>query len=290
MSRMRWIRQMLTLGFLAALVVTTGLAQASAPTRARDIALEVVFLDVGQGDAILIKLGARAVLVDASGGDDIILLLREHGIDSLVAAIASHNHEDHIGGMDAVIADHPIGRYFANGRPPEGSRARSVEDWLRRERTTLAPVPWQPIQLGDAQITVLRPPPLTSDNDAENNSSLGVLIERGGFRALLTGDSELEELSGWMKAGVIPDVDVLKAAHHGARNGVTPGWLDRTKPEVVVVSVGANNTYGHPDPWAMRYYELHRRKVYRTDRDGTVTVRVERDGQYRVETSGPTAR
>ena len=121
--------------------------------------------------------------------------------------------------------------------------------------------------------------------------SVSVGLDRGGaFSALLTGDSEVEELNGWMAAGLIPDVDVLKAAHHGARNGVTPGWLDRTKPEVVVISVGATNSYGHPNLWAMRYYQSHDRKVYRTDQDGTVIVTVDPAGRYQVETTGPVPR
>jgi beta-lactamase superfamily II metal-dependent hydrolase len=142
--------------------------------------------------------------------------------------------------------------------------------------------------MGNARITVF-PTPL-DERASENNSSLGVLIERGSFRALLTGDSEVEELNGWLAAGVIPDVDVLKAAHHGARNGVTPGWLHRTRPEVVVISVGAANRYGHPEPWAMRYYQAGGRKVYRTDLDGTVTISVDAAGQYRIDTAGPTVR
>lgn len=105
----------------------------------------------------------------------------------------------------------------------------------------------------------------------------------GGFRALLTGDSEVEELNHFLERGV-PDVTVLKAAHHGARNGVTPAWLDATKPEVVVISCGRNNQHGHPHPWALRYYEAGGRKVYRTDVDGEVRVVGHRSGEYEVAT------
>lgn len=254
-----------------------------------NLPLELVFLNVGQADAILIKLGRQAVLVDAGRGDDIVLVLAEQGVDSLVAAIASHNHDDHIGGMKAVVADYPIGRYLSNARRPDNANARSADEWLIRRRVPRPTAPWEPIQLGDATITVF-PTSLGPAAASENNSSLGVLVQRGGFRALLTGDSEVEELSAWMNAGLIPDVDVLKAAHHGARNGLTPGWLDRTKPEVVVISVGANNPYGHPEASALRYYQLHDRKVYRTDQDGTVIVTVDRDGRYQVRTTGPVAR
>ena len=249
--------------------------------------LQIRFLDVGQADAILITLGRQTVLVDAGRGDDIVQVLADYGIDSLVAAIASHNHDDHIGGMDAVLADFPVGRYLANGLAPANTNAQNVDSWLRDKHIPHPGAPWEPILLGDARITVF---PTLLEGATENNSSLAVLVERGSFRALLTGDSEAEELNAWLEGGKIPDVDVLKAAHHGARNGVTPGWLDRTKPEVVVISVGANNSYGHPDPWTLRYYQTHGRKVYRTDLDGTVTVIVDRQGGYRIVTAGPVAR
>lgn len=245
--------------------------------------LELIFLDVGQGDATLIRLGDEAVLVDASRGDDIVLYLEDFGVDSLVAAVASHNHDDHIGGLDAVLASYPVGQYLYNGRPPENQNAVSIEAILEERGIRRPPPPWQPIRLGNARITVF-PSPL--EEATENNSSLGVLVERGRFKALLTGDSEQEELIAWLKARTIPDVDVLKAAHHGSRNGMTPGWLNVTKPEVVVISVGANS-YGHPDRWALRYYASHRRAVYRTDRDGTVVVSVDRRGGYTVQTTGP---
>jgi competence protein ComEC len=245
--------------------------------------LELRFLDVGQAEASVIRLGTEAILVDAGRGDDIVLWLEELGIDSLVAAIGSHNHDDHIGGMDAVLADYPVGQYLYNGRPPGNPNAQAVEVILADRGIPHPPPPWPAIALGDARVTVF-PSPLT--NASENNSSLGVLVERGRFRALLTGDSEQDQIIAWLKQGVIPDVDVLKAAHHGSRDAVTPGWLMATKPEVVIISAGAGNPYGHPHPWAMRYYTAGGRKVYRTDRDGTVVVSVDAEGGYGVRWMG----
>ncbi|MFN0181513.1 MAG: ComEC/Rec2 family competence protein [Gemmatimonadales bacterium] len=266
-----------------------GSPPATGPRAVADPALVLRFIDVDQADAVLITLGRQAVLVDAGRADNIILSLADYGVDSLVAAIASHNHDDHIGGMDAVVADIPIGRYFDNGRSPTNDNARAVETWLSRKQVARGPPPWDPLRLGDASVTVF-PSNMDPARASENNSSLGVLVERGSFRALLTGDSEAEALNAWLRAGVIPEVTVLKAAHHGARNGVTPGWLLRTRPEVVVISVGAKNRYNHPDPTALRYYLAGNRKIYRTDLDGTVTITVDREGRYQVATSGPTER
>ena len=260
----------------------TAAVSAQEPTR-RDT-LEIRFLDVGQGDAILIKLGHRAVLVDAGRGDDIVLVLDEEGVESLTAAIVSHNHDDHIGGMDAVLADYPVALYLSNGRPVETLNGENVEAIIEQRGIPHPSPPWAPVLLGDVRISVF-PSSLQPLEASENNSSLGVLVERGRFRALLTGDSEEEELIAWLKTRRIPDVDLLKAAHHGARNGLTPGWLLATRPEVVVISVG-NNSYGHPDSLALRYYSTRKRRVLRTDRDGTVVVSVDAEGRYEVRTLG----
>lgn len=260
-------------------------APAALPAQAPSEPLELNFLDVGQGDAALIRLGRQAVLIDAGRPDYIILDLQQLGIDSLVAAIASHNHDDHIGGMDAVLSDFPTAQYIANGRAPSNDNAQNVQAILAEKHIPTPSPPWPPIHLGDATITVF--PGRLGPSASENNSSLAVLVERGRFKALLTGDSEYEEIADWLDAGVIPDVDVLKAAHHGARNGVTPGWLQATRPEVVIISVGRDNTYGHPDPWALRYYGAKHRTIWRTDLHGAIVVSVASDGTYTVSAAGP---
>jgi beta-lactamase superfamily II metal-dependent hydrolase len=280
MPRLR-VRRLFTLLF-ALTVALSGPLPAQAHPSPPDT-LQLWFLDVGQAEAIVIRLGPAAILLDASRGDDIVLWLEELGVDSLVAAIASHNHQDHIGGMDAVLDKYAVGQYLYNGRPPENQNAADVDSIADVNGIPRPAPPWPPIQLGDARVTVF-PSPLK--NASENNSSLGVLVERGRFKALLTGDSEQDEIIAWLRTRKIPDVDVLKAAHHGARDGFTPGWLAATKPEVVVISVGAYNSYGHPDPWALRYYSAGGREVYRTDQDGSVVVSVDTAGKYIVQVTG----
>ncbi|MGE0555365.1 MAG: ComEC/Rec2 family competence protein [Gemmatimonadales bacterium] len=244
---------------------------------------------MGQGDATLISLGREHVLVDGGRARNIVLVLADYQVDSLVAVVASHNHADHISGLVAVVADYPVGRFYGNGRSPANATAEELEEWLSLKGVARPPPPWPPVVLGDdVTVRILRPPPVPTAS--ENNSSLGVIVQRGPFRALLTGDSEHEELVAWLETGIIPDVDVLKAAHHGARNGITPGWIQRSRPEVVVISVGAGNGYGHPDAAALRYYGYRGSTIYRTDRDGTVSVVVDSAGTYHVIASGPTVR
>jgi len=108
-------------------------------------------------------------------------------------------------------------------------------------------------------------------------------VQFGAFTALLTGDSERQELGYFVSLG-IPHVTLLKAAHHGALNGVNLGWMQATRPKLVVISVGINS-YGHPDSLALRFYRNSTRAIYRTDIDGTVRVIGYKDGTWRVETA-----
>lgn len=244
-------------------------------------ALEIRFLDVGQGDAVLLRSGGRSALVDAGPSDRIVQRLRALGVDTLDLLVASHNHADHIGGADAVLDSLPVRFYLDNGFPATTRiQARVLERVEAQGVTYLAPEP-RTIRLGAAALRVI-PSPAHPEGDDQNNRSLTVIAEVGDFQALLTGDSETEQLAALLREAELPDAEVFKAAHHGSRNGVTPAWLARTRPEVVVISLAADNSYGHPHPAALRYLCAGGRAVYRTDRHGEVAVRVAADGEYAV--------
>jgi competence protein ComEC len=179
-----------------------------------------------------------------------------------------------------VLIDLPVRYYMDNGVPHttrEYAELMDVVEWSGV--TYLEPVA-RTITLGDVTIRVLPPWPGAR---TQNDASVGLLVEYGAFRVLLAGDAEQGALNHWLRLGV-PTVAVLKASHHGARNGVTPGWVQATKPRVVVISVGADNAYGHPDPYALRYYGVYAEAVYRTDRDGGMLVTGRQDGAFDVTT------
>lgn len=246
--------------------------------------LELRFLDVGQGDATLIRLAGKTVLVDAGPTDAVLAKLRALGVDSLSLAVASHNHSDHIGGMDVVLAGLPVRYYLDNGVPANTRIQRTVLQLVRdRGVTYLAPTA-RTVELGDARLRVIPPPERARAGD-QNDESVALLLERGPFRALLTGDSERRELAALLQAGGMPDVDVFKAPHHGSRTGILEGWLERIRPEVVVISVGAGNDYGHPHAEALAAYRAAARTVLRTDEDGDVSVLVDSAGCYEVRTA-----
>ena len=269
-------------GLLCCVLPISGACDPSALRLEQREVLELIFLDVGQGDAIVIRSPeGKVALVDAGPSAEIVGLLYSHGIDSIDIAIASHPHADHIGGMAGVIRSIPVRYYMDNGVPHTTATYQQLLRILRRSSITYLEATQRTIQLGSVDLHVL---PLPSGGDwSLNDQSIGLVVQFGEFTALLTGDSEVGELNHFLSHGVA-DVKVLKAAHHGSRDGVIPAWLSATKPKVVVISVGADNPYRHPDAWALRYYEAAASEVYRTDRDGEVKVIAAADGGYAVST------
>ncbi len=241
--------------------------------------VEIRFLDVGQADAILIRESGKTALIDAGNGAGILTQLRALNIDTIDLLVASHNHSDHIGGMTSVLSNAVVRFYLDNGVPhTTGTYQRTIQAVTTSGAQYLRPTA-RTITLGGARLRILSPPPSIDD---QNNSSVGILIQYGDFRAVLTGDSEEFELQYWLEHDSIPQVTVVKAAHHGSRNGTTAAWIEATHPQVVVISVGTGNSYGHPSPQVVEEWEGAGATVYRTDQDGTVIIQAKRDGSYIV--------
>lgn len=242
--------------------------------------LELRFLDVGQGDAVLIRSQDKVVLVDAGPSDAVVGQLRGLGVSTIDLLVASHAHSDHIGGADAVLSQLTVRNYLDNAVPATTQINQTVIGLVASRQVTYLQPTARTITVGDATLQVI--PPADSGTGDQNNASVGLILRRGSFRALLTGDGEQEEIAAWLAAAAIPDVDVLKAAHHGSSTGVTAAWLNQARPEVVVISVGAGNPYGHPHAAALTLYQAGGRLVYRTDLNGAVTVTVDSLGGYQV--------
>jgi competence protein ComEC len=289
-------RARLAAGLLAAAVTVGCLGQAPPSAQAVEAAgggaaggqsdvLELRFLDVGQGAAVLIRApDGRAVLYD--GGQDGARLMAElerAGVTSLELVIASHNHADHIGGLVAAVERYRPRYVMENGVP---HTTRTYERFLRAVAGAgsqrLEPTR-RTITLGDVRLRVIPPPgdPALGHND----NSVGLRVEYGAFAATLMGDSQPAQQRWWLAGhgDLLGPVSVHKASHHGSRNGDTRALLDRLRPGVVVISVGRDNRYGHPHESALALYRDVGADVFRTDVHGTVTIRAGLDGMASVE-------
>ena len=242
--------------------------------------VRVTFLDVGQGDAVLIRSPeGQTALVDA-GWSSLVTNLRALHVDELDLLVATHPHADHIGGMVNVINSIPVRFYMDNGQTHTTATYQGLASTLQ-QRTDITYLIAEPrsVSLGSVELEVLPLLPIASTDF--NNRSIGLVVRYGDFSAFLSGDSEVEELSFWTEQDVVPNVTVLKASHHGSYNGFTSEFLEDAEPEVVAISVGSN-TYGHPHAEALEAYTSAAETVLRTDLDGQITIVGYEDGRYEV--------
>ncbi len=248
--------------------------------------LELHFIDVGQGDAVLVRAPAGQVVVYDGGRSPRTALehLRSVGVESVDLVVASHAHADHIGGLVEIVDAYRPRFFLDNGIPHTTLVYERLLDAVLAAGSQLLEPGERRISLGEVTLHVLPVPGFSSWG--HNDNSVGVMIEYGEFRASLTGDAEPRQFDWWLST--VPEafaqVQVHKASHHGSANGDTEAALARLQPEVVVVSAGANNAYGHPHAEALQRYAAVGATVFRTDLHGHVRVQAESDGSYEVST------
>jgi competence protein ComEC len=247
---------------------------------------ELHMLDVGQGDAIALRSRAgRWILVDAGrswlGGDagkSVVVPYVAHLGGEVALFVLSHPHADHVGGAaSAFDALHP-GRFLDPGYVGTSSPYLAALATAARQR-----IPWQRVRPGDSLVvdeivlTALAPDSSWAANLADANLASSVLVARiGAVRVLLTGDAEGPE-EDWLLEhdAAALEADVLKVAHHGSHTSTTPAFLAAVRPRLALVSVGAHNTYGHPDADVVERLHAAGAQLLRTDRAGTIVVRTD---------------
>jgi competence protein ComEC len=246
--------------------------------------LRVHFVDVGQGDGVLIQVPTgQNVVYDAGENPDRMRdYLTARGVSVLALAIASHNHADHIGGLPAILQSLKPTYYMDSGVPASTETHRRVLEAVTAAGSQLLEPIARRITMGDVALTIV-PPPGIPDWD-QNDNSIGVVVEYGAFRMSLGGDAEPREWAWWRihQAGWLRPVQVHKASHHASSNGDTPEGIAALMPRAVVVSAGAGNSYGHPDPAALQLYANAGAQVFRTDFHGTVVIEAQISGAYTV--------
>jgi competence protein ComEC len=268
----------LAVATLAAVAVLTFLTRP-------DGRLHLVVLDIGQGDAILIVApSGETALVD--GGPDPDLTLRRLGERlpfwqrRLDVVVLTHPHEDHVAGLVPALERFRVGSVLEPGREYENPTYPRFVALARRERD----VTYRVARAGDviplgqaARLAVIYP----TARDAEaplpdgdvNNGSVVMLLESGGFRALLTGDAEAPVESQLLERGLLGPVDVLKVGHHGSESGTTQQMLAVLRPRIAIISCGTDNEYGHPHATTLQNLAaVLDITIHRTDLHGTVEV------------------
>ena len=232
----------------------------------------VVVCDVGQGDAVVVRTGPSAVLVDA-GPDPLAAdrCLRDLRIRRLAAVVLTHFHADHVEGLPGALRGRTAGALLVSPLPePAGERDR-VARWAARipTRTAALGERWTS---GDTAFEVLGPEAAFRGTDSDpNNSSLVLRVTAPGLTTLLTGDVEEPAQLALLARGAPGRADVLKVPHHGSARQ-TADFLDATGAVAAVVSAGRGNPYGHPAPSTLDALATLGMRAFRTDRHGDVAV------------------
>jgi len=234
-----------------------------------DPSARYVQLDVGQGDASLIRTGRRAVVVDVGPAYsyDLLRYLRHEGL-AVDAVILSHLDEDHAGALGVLLSSEiKVDRVIIDDRAQEYAASAMVTEamdaLMQAEKVETVGVGEQ-LDFGNVCLSVLSPGDALSGS---NERSLLLACEAAGKTLLLAGDlpigSEPER---------VPDCDVLKVAHHGSKNATSSGFLEMAQPEIALISAGAGNSYGHPHARVLKDLEQAGARILRTDRSGCITL------------------
>ncbi|MEN6609241.1 MAG: MBL fold metallo-hydrolase [Methanoregulaceae archaeon] len=239
--------------------------------------LSVTFLDVGQGDSILIQSpSGKTMLIDAGPGEAgpvVSAYLKRQGISVLDIMVATHPHEDHVGGMPFLLKTIPVKEFIDSGYPhtaPDYERTLNLID----EKN----IPYRTVRYGDSirfdpdvTVSVLNPGEKIFEEVNDNSVVLKLTYGRESF--LFMGDAGIPVEIALLEKGVDLDANILKVGHHGSSDATSKKFLSAVVPLFSVIEVGADNSYNHPSPKVISRLEQGGSSVFRTDQDGTVIIR-----------------
>ena len=251
------------------------MTSSTAPNQTDQVGLlQVHFINVGQADSILVISNGQSILVDGGNSADgtaVVRYLKSQGVKGLSAIVATHPHEDHIGGLDTIIHSFPPKQvYMSNGT----SATKTFEDFIAAVNASGAKKikAKAGVKLDVPGLSGLFLAPNNEQYEDLNNYSAVLKITFGKVSFLLTGDAEDVSEAEMLKSGQDLQSTVLKVGHHGSTSSTTSAFLKAVSPKYAVISVGVDNDYGHPAQGTLNKLADAGIQVYRTDQSGTIVA------------------
>ena len=271
------------------LLLTVGLLFLTAAVFADS--LRIHFIDVGQGDAILLEAPDAAVLVDAGQYDDAVDYLRAAAVERIDLAIATHAHADHVGGFPPIFESIEVAEVWYNGQEHTTlTFERFLDAVLDSGAAYHEPIRGERVEYGDLAIEVLHPTESAADYDGDlHDMNIIVRVSYGEFAVMLTGDAESDVERELVETGNLTLTStVLKLGHHGSNTSSTREFLEAVAFEIAVYQAGEDNRYGHPhDEVLWRLDEYTAAEVYGNDVHGTIVIETDGvDYSVRVKSDG----
>lgn len=247
--------------------------------------MEAVFLDVGQGDSILLKSPqGKFILLDGGGSeffdpgsDKVLPYLHRRGIRELYMIINSHPDLDHLQGLEKVAQEMPVQYIAMPACLADSENYKALKNLARQRNAVLLKLAQgQDICIEKDWLIKVLYPEKDTGGEGYNNRSLVLRVAYKEFSLLLPGDLEKEGLNALLETHRFKFSTIVKVPHHGSKGSLSPEFYAKSKPYLAIISVGANNNFGHPHPGVLQTLKEQGIRVYRTDQDGA--IRIKSDG------------
>ena len=231
----------------------------------------VVFLDVGQGDSILIQKDNVQILIDGGEDDSVLYQLAKYmpfGDMEIEVVVLTHPHSDHLAGLFHIFERYEIGEVWFN---PVDYESGIYEYFLGLDIERKDVVEGEIYEIGDWNLKVLFASEEIYERDSNiNNGSIVLQLDTNLHKFLFMGDAEVSEEQFLISKGVLEDIDILKAGHHCSKTASSNTFLDIVKPEVAICSYGEDNRFGHPHVETIEKFEKRNIQILSTQKEGNI--------------------